>query len=398
MKRTNLKKLYLLFFTLLCSTTTPSLVKAQSPAATQQSQQMAFRLNVSGTKSSISIDAERADVVSTLRAVLKQANQQFVHTAGVTGQVTLVLQNQPLEVVLMAICEPNFLTYSKGSDGIYRFTRDDKAIRQAFASLQSLNQEFRAQLLRLGLQDNYFKENSTPQNYFATGRANPDFGVNRNSGTSNLLADSALPPSRSSKMEEKTNDLQRRSPQKPGIPSAPPKKMDSALMQRGTTPKTNAAQIPTKYLSPEQVSRILGSQQKLSKQPDGSVLRNENYTLYLRSNNLVSFNIPVEKPEPVANVLQLLGEQANTTILIDPSIPNSLRFRIWGVVSPRLLPEALNIVAPAAKLQWRWIGNTVFVTPLPEISVYLNDTRLNSPLVAEPKPADKETKAKSDQN
>ena len=99
----------------------------------------------------------------------------------------------------------------------------------------------------------------------------------------------------------------------------------------------------------------------------------QDFNSIVRQNGFVGFNIPEEKPEPVASVLQLFSQQSNVPILLDQSIPNSLKFRVWGSLSPRQLPEALNVLAPTAHLQWRWIGNTVFVVPAPNFLVTLGE-------------------------
>jgi len=44
----------------------------------------------------------------------------------------------------------------------------------------------------------------------------------------------------------------------------------------------------------------------------------------------------------------------------DQSIPSSLKFRVWGNLSPRQLPEALNVLAPTLSAV-ALIGNMVFV-------------------------------------
>src|SRR5205823_2689010 len=80
----------------------------------------------------------------------------------------------------------------------------------------------------------------------------------------------------------------------------------------------------------------------------------DNYLAYqeaVTQNNFVSLNIPFGNPQPVADVLLQLGNQANVPILIDPDVPTGNMFRIDGKISPRSLPEALNVLAPLARLE-----------------------------------------------
>ena len=127
----------------------------QNTANTQTAYQapvaLVTRLQVSGSGNRLSLEAERADVQSTLKAVLEQAGKQFAPDATVTGQVTLLLTDQPLETVLNAICEGCYLKYSALPAGIYKVSRDDEAIKKAFGELRQLNAQLRAQLRALGL-------------------------------------------------------------------------------------------------------------------------------------------------------------------------------------------------------------------------------------------------------
>ena len=115
----------------------------QNPTSTQSSAQTPLspsaRLQVSGSGDRLTVDVERGDVQSTLKAVLKQTGKQFVPDANVTGTVTLLLTDQPLDVVLRAVCDQSYLRYTTSPSGVYRFTRDDAAIKTAFSRLNELN-------------------------------------------------------------------------------------------------------------------------------------------------------------------------------------------------------------------------------------------------------------------
>src|ERR1044071_2868149 len=85
----------------------------QNTASPQGPYQSApVRLQVAGTRDKLTVDAERADVQSTLRAVLKQAGKQFAPDANATGTVTLLLTDQPLDTVLRAVCDQCYLRFS----------------------------------------------------------------------------------------------------------------------------------------------------------------------------------------------------------------------------------------------------------------------------------------------
>ena len=109
------------------------------------------RLQITGSGNSLTLDVERADVQGTLKAVLKQAGKQFAPDASVTGTVTLLLTDQPLEAVLRAVCDQCYLQYRADATGVYRFTRDDEAIKRAFSQLKQLNTQLRGQLRSMGL-------------------------------------------------------------------------------------------------------------------------------------------------------------------------------------------------------------------------------------------------------
>jgi len=335
----------------------------QNAAATQSPYQSAIaptaRLQVSGAGESITLDVERADVQTTLKSVLKQAGKQFAPDATVTGQVTLLLTNQPLETVLRAICDSCYLRYTKTSAGIYRFSRDDEAVRKAFTNLKQLNTALRAQLRALGL-------DVPPEDRFGVQlRGEPAGGAAGFGGGAAARRDS----------ERDYGNAQRKAEGAPSGPasgntvpeaSGAPKSAGAAGALKKDA-QNRIANIHTDFLAQADTNQILSSGARTG------VQNQQSFGMMLRQNGFVWFNIPEEKPEPVATVLQLFSQQSNTPILLDQSIPNSLKFRVWGSLSPRQLPEALNVLAPTAHLQWRWIGNSVFVVPAPNFQVYFGE-------------------------
>jgi hypothetical protein len=95
----------------------------------------------------------------------------------------------------------------------------------------------------------------------------------------------------------------------------------------------------------------------------------EAYQQFLAQNSFVGFNTQGQDV-PITDILQQLGQQANVPILIDQSVPRGMQFRIRGSVSPRPLPEVLSTLAPYARLDWRYIGNTIFVTAAPDFQIF----------------------------
>lgn len=357
----------------------------QKGANQQQAYQLIIappvRLQVSGAGDRLTVDAERADVQSTLRAVLKQAGRQFVPDATVTGQVTLLLTEQPLETVLKAVCASCYLKYSQTPSGIYSFSRDDEAVRKAFSQLGQLNAGLREQLRAMGL------DVPADEQLGASRFRSQSFGAGGFGGA----IDRSVRDAAKQDVDKDRNLLN-------GAPkgaSSPLRNSEPIGNEAARKPDTSSAAAKKEavignnfhaYLIPQsEAGRFLNQSGRtaLGVQQD--------FGAFARQNGFVWFNIPEEKPEPVASVLQLFSQQSNVPILVDQSIPNSLKFRVWGSLSPRQLPEALNVLAPTAHLQWRWIGNSIFVVPAPSFSVSFGDQGSNRSQY--PAPARGETNA-----
>jgi hypothetical protein len=280
--------------------------------------------------------------------------------------VTLLLADQPLDTILKAICDACYLKYTHDAAGVYRFTRDEAAIKKAFTQLKDLNAQLKGQLRAMGLdvpsddlsvtirrRDNPASNSESIDNR-AADRNTVDAAKSGVNGPRGGAADA--PASAGAPSPESVRGAARPAQPAPGVGGASPKKDVQSRVNN----------IHTDFIPQGDVSQFLGNgRAALSAQtPYGSLVR---------QNGFVWFNIPEEKPEPVASVLQLFSQQSNVPILVDQSIPSSLKFRVWGSLSPRQLPEALNVLAPTAHLQWRWIGNMVFVVPAPNFQVYFGD-------------------------
>ncbi len=339
---------------------------ANVQSAYQQAVAPVTRLQVSGSGEHLSVDFERADVQSTLKAVMKQAGRQFVPDATVAGLVTLQLTDQPLQTVLRAVCEGCYIKYTNTA-GIYRFTRDDDAVKNAFSKLNQLNAQLRAQLRALGLDVPADEQFGTARFRVQPGGEGGGFGgaapTARDDAKQDITPESTLQnrgggPAAQSAASTKTSDaLAANGARRSAVPLGSIKK--EAV--------SGNANIHAYLVPPGEVNQILGLTGR------NSLGAGQDIRSLVLQNNFVWFNIPEEKPEPVASVLLLFSQQSNVPILVDQSIPSSLKFRVWGSLSPRQLPEALNVLAPTAHLQWRWIGNTIFIVPAPNFQVGFGD-------------------------
>ena len=109
-------------------------------------------MQVTGTEARFSVSANHADVQDALKLVFDQAGKQFLLDNNVTGQITLRLTEQPLNVALDAICKQTFLRYRYDAGAsIFCIERDDAAVRTAFSRLRSLDVSLRDQLRLMGL-------------------------------------------------------------------------------------------------------------------------------------------------------------------------------------------------------------------------------------------------------
>ncbi len=334
----------------------------QSPSGYPQqsySQSAASKIQVIGSVQKMSLDAEHADVLSVLKAVLKQGQKMFAPDATVTGQVTLSLSDLPLETVLKEICEQNFLRYQI-QNGIYRFSRDEEAVKASFTKLKSLNAELRLQLRTMGLE---FPEDSI-------------LDLPSSSGRNLRAADASEPGIPTQAFDRKSADsLKAKDASKSAL------NLDPGFKARGGASPTqqDKVRIARKELLGNNAEAFtldngLSNEKELFGAEMNPRVNGLPYADFIQRNRFVSFDIPREKPLAVSSVLQQLGQQANVSVYVDQSIPNSLKFRLWGHLSPRQLPDALNAIAPAARLQWRWSGNaSIYVVPAPDFQIAFGD-------------------------
>jgi hypothetical protein len=319
-------------------------------------------LQVSARAGRFTLSADRADVQSVLKALFDQAERQFILDSTVTGQVTMRLTNQPLRVALDAICAQTFLRYRYDAEkNLYRFERNDEAIRAAFARLRSLDGNLLQQLRSQGFDIPFEMQQRGVYKIRSDGTVQGGAALNApNSGSQRAVA----PAPRAAGDRKVTPPHSEEAPLRPT--PATRQKAGEALQN----------QAPG---SPQDVLARNGRQgEPLSLDADSDkvnpfgYLNNSSpeYNQFLAQNGLVTFTIPKGQAAPVADVLLSLGRQANVPILIDPSVPNGPVFRIDGNLPPRPFVEALNLLAPAARLEWRWVGNQVFVNAAPDFQIF----------------------------
>lgn len=350
---------------------------AQSPVSGQA--QPVATLQITEKTGRFTVNAERADVQSVLKLLFDQANKQFILDSSVTGLVTMRLNAQPLNTVLEAICGQVFLRYRYDPNtSITRFERNEEAIKNAFSRLRVMNSFVRQQLRGMGYDlpnDNlslYYQNGLQVQNGAASGMQNNVAGGivggrGGFGGGGGAPSGPGGPPAGSSeearRFQKKADDArqgnsiaQKRDKDTTGSRSQEGLKTPGGLEQRSLNQDTNNDALG--------VNRV-----------------DSPYLQFLSQNNLVSINIPRGQPEPMTDVILQLGRQANVPILVDPSVPTGPKFRLDGKISPRPLPDALNVLAYYGRLEWRWVGDRIFVTAAPDFQIYFGESlvpRLNS--------------------
>jgi hypothetical protein len=360
------------------STQTPAL-----PAAT---------LHVTGTATRFSISASHADVQDVLKLVFDQAQRQFVPDSSVTGQVTLLLKDQPLKTLLDSVCQQTFLRYRYDAvSGITYFERDEVAVRAAFTQLRNLDALLRDQLRLMGL--------SLPSDgqLGLQGQGNASrfgglgggggfggggFGGGQGGGgVPYLRGGNGLPNGYFSPDQLRSGGAPdafgRQSPQgqalRRALPSPQLRSKDvEAEMGHAAKPDSKAGRGGRSQAERDTAGNTGNgaAAQQLDAQTMLNLKDQSDYAEFLKQNNFVFFRIPSSERVPVSSVLQQMSQQANVPILVDPNVPSGPKFSIHGTLSPRPLPDALNILASAAHLDWRWINNTVYITTTPEFELF----------------------------
>ncbi len=317
----------------------------------------ASKLQVTGTSEKFTVDADNADVQSLLKAVFDQAKEQFTADNSAVGHVTMRLTEQSLSTVLDAICKQLLLKNHKNEKGIYLFEQDFEATKAAISRLRDLDALMRQQLRTFGL--------DLPEDLALAARqpsvvdapkANGQAGFAQTGPASGLFgggAAGAQGPSGRAIAKSADAPKMRRQPA-PGPP--------------GTAAERSAAGGRFNYLTDSDLAEIFAIDPQ-----SNSLLNPNSYRQFIQQNGLVFINTGHEKT-PVAEVLEEMGRQSNTRIIVDPSVPTGPKFNMLGYITPRTLPEALNVLTQSTRLNWRWMGSQIYVNALPDFQLFYNST------------------------
>jgi hypothetical protein len=318
-------------------------------------------LQVTGTTNRFNITASHADVLSVLKAIFEQSHQQFVPDTSVNGEVTLVLNGQPFSVVLASVCKQTFLRYELDKNGIFQFKRDDQAVREGFARIRVINGEIAQQLQRLGYtlapsgqNGNVFIFRPGISNGVAAGGG---FGGGGN------IATKSDPGTTMPQTDSADNGAKR------GLVAPLTRPQSTAGRDAGTADAPTAAGAANRPATPN----ASGQASSLAISPTQEPL--SEYDQMLRDNGLVGIHVPKDQPLPIAEALKRFSRQANVPILVDPQLQGDHPLRFYGnLVRP--LPDALNLLLPAMHLEWRYTGNTIFVTESPDFAIFYGVSNL----------------------
>jgi hypothetical protein len=340
------------------------------------------RLQVTGNAEKYSVDADHADAHSVLKAIFDQANAQFTTDNSVVGQVTMRLTGQTLTATLDAVCKQLLIRYHKDPKDIFVFEQDMAATKAAIARIQELNGSLRQQLRAFGLSvpedavldgvsdavgagaavGKYRAVSQPPTNSAGgLGAGRGGFGGGGAAKTPDIKTSAPDAGNQGGRSLPVPRSVQRDTSSKADIRM----RLDNGVADRGAQ---NSLLGNLNYLSAQDLTEIFALN------PQKNELQNpNNYRAFLQQNGLVYINTGGQK-EPVTEVLQELGRQSNTRILIDPSVPIGPKFNLQGYITPRTLPEALNVLTQSTRLNWRWLGASVYVNALPDFQLFFNST------------------------
>jgi hypothetical protein len=330
-------------------------------------------LQVSAKMGRYTLDANNASVLSVLKALFDQAERQFVPDNSVTGTVTLRLTGQPFRTVLDAICAQTFLHYRLAQNGVFYIQRDDEAVKNAFTRIRGLNVQMLNQLHTMGIDVPVYNlglNNSNVPGGGGFGGGYINNGVNGQTPSEYYLRSGVVAPSGAAGAPQSAQGGRDRQSEPSAVRKVGAGK-DFTITKNQADSAKNLAESGDKSKGERGRSEAMAKQEALPAVQAGALYfdNREAYQQFLTQNSFVGFNTQGQDI-PVTDVLQQLGQQANVPILIDRSVPRGMQFRIRGSVSPRPLPEALSTLAPYARLEWRYIGNTIFVTAAPDFQIF----------------------------
>lgn len=358
---------------------TPSQQAANAPYAAPIA-----RLQVTGNAEKFSVDADHADAASVLKAIFNQADAQFTTDSSVVGQVTMRLTGQTLATTLDAVCKQLLIRYDKNAKGIYVFKQDTEATLAAITRVKDLDVLLRRQLRSYGLS---VPEDAVLDSLPTLRGADPSVSNALKPGGSGQQPTNSAVVSGGRGGFGGGSGGRGNDPRAGGADAGNQRDRSTAvpgIVQRKTSARSDTFQKNDSGGKDEAAAgSVLGSLNYLTAQdlseifalnPQKNELQNpNNYRAFLQQNGLVYINTGGQKA-PVTEVLQELGRQSNTRVLIDPSVPTGPRFNLQGYITPRTLPEALNVLTQSTRLNWRWLGASVYVNALPDFQLFFNST------------------------
>lgn len=360
---------------MVCSSL-PSLASMATDKETETRQEapVASRLQVSGSRSAITIEADHADLQSALKALFVQSGKQFDVEAGVAGQITLRLSAQSLEACLQSICRQTFMKYHIDPvTGVFHFEQDTVAIKASFVRLESLNAELRNQLRTLGLElaaDTGLSDAAKSAQTKGVDRSLTNGGPGGRAmgkspgqgGLSGGFGGGAIA----------SGNIAGESVGKRAATAAPVQPQAAAKIAQNGVSQYSAADRPgtvsTDYLSTDAVMQILQASGNIA-EPQSVTQFNNSYRDMLNRSGLVAINTQ-GAAVAMTDVLTELAKQANVSLLVDPLVPRGPKFRITLTLPATTLTEALNLILPPARLRWRIMNGAVYITTSPDFRIF----------------------------
>lgn len=343
--------------------------------------QSATTLQVTGSPNKFSILADHADVRSALKLIFDQADRQFDLDPSANALVTLRLTNQPLDTTLSAVCKQSFLRYTyDAKTEIYTFARDVDAVRVSIAQMQSLDAQLLDQLRSLGLAVPIYSYNALqngqngvsylrggPGDQLATGGRGGfggGFGGGGQRGFGSILQQQPAGATGSAAPLEANRDRRAVAPAR-DLQGTP--KGDAALNRSAAA----FADKPTTMAKIQQ--NALGMSAGRAGGAPGANVDGAASQQY-RVSNFVQYASPQNQAQPVRDIIEQLAAQNNVPVLFDDAVPKGSKFRARVNMTARPLADALNILCPPALLEWRMVGDSIFVTTTPDFEIFYGDS------------------------
>lgn len=366
---------------LLIAFVSPRAAASSDTSEPTQAALPASRLQVTGSKQQFTIEAEHADVQSALKAIFVQADKQFDLASSVAGLVTLKLTAQPLDTVLASVSRQTYLKYHLDStSGVYHFEQDAEAVKAAFTHLAELNSLLRQQLRGLGLDlpddaalDTALHKSTLSASPLASRAGRGAFDGSsggRGGGLGRQESQTSNPPAGANGPSGAADSLRAQDQGGTSTSEASGRNLASKTQPNGSARPPASYKddrIYTDYIPQDVLLQFLQSYGPVD-QPSPLAVDKALWA-YLKQNNLIAINTK-GVAVPFSDVFAELSKQSGVPILLDPAVPRGPKFRITLTLPACSLNEALNLILPPARLRWRTINNSIWVTPTPDFQIF----------------------------